>query len=242
MVGTSIPENQSIEFDRKSEFLAIKTSQDLATFLETDDKKLNFLLYKVKERYDRFEIPKKSGGTRIILSPIPPLKKIQEKLKCALDKIYNPSRVVHGYVCGKSVVSNARKHSGRKYLLNIDLKDFFPSINFGRIYGLFKAYPFNFPEKIAMLIAQICTYEDQLPQGAPTSPVLSNMICKRLDKDLEKLSKIVKVTYTRYVDDISFSWDEKECIEKLQITDSSISFHGPIKDIIEKNEKTDIYY
>lgn len=235
MVGTPLPVQQNLEFDKKTAFLAITTSEELALFLGIENKKLNFLLYKVKTKYVQFEIPKKSGGKRKILSPIPPLKNIQEKLKDVLSEIYKPSRAVHGYVAGKSIASNAKKHAGRKYLLNIDLKDFFPSINFGRIYGLFKAYPFQFPEKVAMQLAQICSYENQLPQGAPTSPVISNMVCKKLDRDLEKLSKIIKVTYTRYADDLSFSWNEKENTGKLLNASSSVVFDGPIKDVIEKN-------
>lgn len=235
MVGISPSVQQNLEFDKKSAFLSITTSEELASFFNIDNKKLNFLLYKIRTKYIQFEIPKKSGGTRKILSPIPPLKNIQDKLKNVLDEIYNPSRVVHGYVDDKSIVSNAKKHAGRKYLLNVDLKDFFPSVNFGRIYGLFKAYPFKFPEKIAMQLAQICTYENQLPQGAPTSPVISNMICKRLDRDLEKLSKLLKVTYTRYADDLSFSWNEKETAEKILSAASSVVFDGPIKEVIEKN-------
>jgi len=237
MVGIPISAESVAPITQDSKgFLSIKTADELAGFLEIDIKKLNFLLYKVKLKYTQFEIPKKSTGTRKISAPILPLKSIQNKLKKVLDEIYRPTRATHGYISSKSIATNAAKHTSRKYLLNIDLKDFFPSINFGRVYGLLKSYPFHFPEKVAMLLAQICTNDNQLPQGAPTSPILSNMICRKLDKDLIRLSKALKVQYTRYADDLSFSWDNKETIGKLVVSKNGITIASDqLKGIIEKN-------
>lgn len=96
---------------------------------------------------------------------------------------------MHGFAKGKSIRSNARVHLHKRWLVNIDLKDFFPSIHFGHIFGIFKAEPFNFPERLAREIANLCSFNNSLPQRAPTSPVLSNFVCRRLDNELYKLAK-----------------------------------------------------
>jgi retron-type reverse transcriptase len=235
MVGTS-PHQAILQFDNKSAFLSIRTDTELALYLDIDLNKLNYLLYKATDKYIQFEIPKKNGGTRKIQSPSSLLKKLQNKIKAALVEIYAPTKAAHGYLSNRSIVTNAEKHANKAYLLNVDLKDFFPSINFGRVYGLFKAYPFNFPEKVATKVAQICTHENQLPQGAPTSPILSNMICRRMDKDLEKFCKKLKVRYTRYADDLSFSWDASAACEELLESKIGAPIVGiQLREIIKKN-------
>ena len=93
--------------------------------------------------------------------------------------------------------------------LNIDLENFFPSISRNRIAGLFRSKPFNFSKDIAKDLANICTYNNHLPQGAPTSPILSNMICRKMDNELQNLAKAFRCTYTRYADDITFSTMKK---------------------------------
>lgn len=93
----------------------------------------------------------------------------------------------------------------REWVLNLDLKNFFPSITFPRVIGLFKKKPYEIPSPAATVLAQICCFEDKLPQGAPTSPIVSNMICAKLDNELYRLARKYKCRYTRYADDISFS-------------------------------------
>ena len=82
---------------------------------------------------------------------------------------------------------NAEKHVARRWVFNVDLENFFPSINFGRVRGLFLAKPYGLPNQVATTLAQLCCYENQIPQGAPTSPVVSNMICRGLDYELAQL-------------------------------------------------------
>lgn len=106
---------------------------------------------------------------------------------------------------GKNIKSNALNHVRKGTVINIDLKDFFPSINFGRVRGLFKSYPFNFDDTISTTLAQICCYKNILPQGAPTSPIISNFICRKLDNKILDLSRKGRFEYTRYADDITFS-------------------------------------
>lgn len=170
-------------------------------------------------RYTQFKVKKKSGGFRLITSPrnrsfMMMLSALNELLK----SLYTPSDYAMGFAEGRSVVSNANIHKGQNYVFNIDLKDFFPSIEQPRVWKRLQLTPFNFPEKIASLIAGMCSmketraYEDGrqetffvLPQGAPTSPIITNMICDTLDRRLAGLAKRFGLHYSRYADDITFS-------------------------------------
>jgi RNA-directed DNA polymerase len=156
-------------------------------------------------RYKRFSIPKKRGGNRIILEPTPNLKIIQQKLLQVLYAVYEPKSSVHGFISEKSIVTNAEQHVRKRYVLNVDLQNFFPSIHFGRVRGMFMAYPYNLNDAVATVLAQICSLPNCLPQGAPTSPIISNMICAKMDSQLQKLAKEHRCYYTRYADDLTFS-------------------------------------
>ncbi len=135
-----------------------------------------------------------------------------------LKAMYTPSDYAMGFAEGRSVVSNANIHKGQNYVFNIDLKDFFPSIEQPRVWKRLQLAPFNFPEKIASLIAGMCSMKETrsfddghqetfyvLPQGAPTSPIITNMICDTLDRRLAGLAKRFGLHYSRYADDITFS-------------------------------------
>ncbi|QRO31787.1 reverse transcriptase domain-containing protein [Chromobacterium violaceum] len=158
-------------------------------------------------KYQTFHIKKKNGTDRVIHSPSYKVKQLQyiviEKI---LKETIVPRPSVHGFVKDRSIVSNAKLHVGKRHVFNVDLKDFFPSINFHRVKGLFRGKPFNFANNIAVCLAQICCYKTKLPQGAPTSPILSNIICRGLDRELQVLAKNSHATYTRYCDDITFSF------------------------------------
>jgi Reverse transcriptase (RNA-dependent DNA polymerase). len=130
---------------------------------------------------------------------------LQQGLLHRLEEIYVPRVSVHGFTFGRSIVTNARRHVGCRWLLNIDLHDFFPSIHIGRIIGLFRAPPFNCQKEAAITLAQICTLNGRLPQGGPTSPIISNMICFKMDREILEFAKAHRCTYTRYADDITIS-------------------------------------
>ncbi|MBI4783945.1 MAG: RNA-directed DNA polymerase [Oscillatoriophycideae cyanobacterium NC_groundwater_1537_Pr4_S-0.65um_50_18] len=203
-------ENLSLLLERSCEdlcedFHSLKTPRDVAALLDVPYKRFVYHLYKEENRYTSFEIPKKSGDRRTISAPVIGLKIIQRKLSQVLYCVYNPKPSVHGFVPAKSILTNALPHVKKRYVLNADLKDFFPSINFGRVRGLFMAAPYGLSPEVATVLAQICCYEGKLPQGAPTSPVVSNMICARMDRQLQHLAKEYRSTYTRYADDITFS-------------------------------------
>lgn len=169
---------------------------------------LEKLLYP-RPSYRAFLIPKKDGGLRAIHSPRLHLKIIQKKLLEYLERVGNPPKAsAHGFCKDRSIVTNAAKHSlaRTRFILNIDLENFFPSINFFRVRGLLLAPPFGLSYPVASLVAHICTYQNELPQGAPTSPYISNQIARSLDRDLMNLAMRHRATYTRYVDDITFSF------------------------------------
>lgn len=192
---------------KRERFFALKNPRDVADLLEVPYSLLIYIIYKSDSasRYKHFTIPKRSGGTRAIMSPNKSLKILQGKLNSVLATVYKPKPAAHGFVQARSIVTNAKPHCGQRLVLNIDLKDFFPTINFGRVRGLFIAKPYGLPAAAATVLAQLCCYNNQLPQGAPTSPTISNMICSRLDTQLELLAERHKCAYTRYADDITFS-------------------------------------
>lgn len=198
-------------------FYSLKSGRDVARLLEIPYGDLVYYLYIIpyKSRYTTFEIPKKLGGNRIISTPATSLKLIQKKLNQVLQCVYQVKPSVHGFVKNKNIVTNAKAHVGKRYVLNFDLKDFFVSINFGRVRGMFMALPYALNPEVATVIAQICCHNNQLPQGAPTSPIVSNMLCAKLDSQFQKLAKKYRFTYTRYADDITFSTTRPNLPEEI---------------------------
>lgn len=171
-----------------------------------------------KGRFVTFAILKKSGGIRNIAAPSNGLKMLQTYLNVILGSLYTPSSHVMGFVKGRSVITNASRHLNQNYVFNIDLKDFFSSIPQARVWKRLQLPPFSFPQEIANVIAGLCCIEmivqDEqgqvrtkyvLPQGAPTSPVITNMICDTLDRRLSGLAARFGLNFSRYADDITFS-------------------------------------
>lgn len=196
----------------RTKFNALKTPQNIVDLLEISLERLYYHIYIVPEsaRYTTFDIPKRRGGVRTISAPVTALKIIQSKLNIILLQVYSPKPSVHSFLIGKSILSNAQVHVGRRNVLNIDLKDFFPSINFGRVRGLFMGIPYKLDSRVATILAQICCFNNELPQGAPTSPIVTNMICAKMDSQLMQLAKANRSDYTRYSDDITFSTNLRE--------------------------------
>ncbi|MBI2744899.1 MAG: trypsin-like peptidase domain-containing protein [Burkholderiales bacterium] len=164
-------------------------------------------------RYRAFIIAKRNGSPRIIHEPKRQLKEFQLKLLSFMEsQVTQIKPCVHGFVKGRSIVSNAERHLETQphHLLNLDLEDFFPSISFYRVRGVFKKAPFGLSHEVATVLAQLCTYSNSLPQGAPTSPMLSNLVCRSLDRDLTALARRHRATYTRYADDLTFSFTVRD--------------------------------
>lgn len=155
--------------------------------------------------YREFEIPKRSGGKRTISAPYPALLDCQTWIyQNILTKIKIHSSA-HGFTFNRSIISNSKIHVGQNHFLKIDLKDFFPSITINQVITIFKSL--GYTHKVSFYLASICCCGDVLPQGAPTSPMLSNIVAISLDNRLMKYSKKFCLKYTRYADDLAFSGD-----------------------------------
>lgn len=224
----------------KTDLSHITTYAEVAAFFGLSYPQLTKLIYKTGEHYKyvTFKLPKKTGGYRIIKSPCRDLKAIQTTLKDALYAVCPARPSAHGFALDKSIVSNASMHLDKSYVFNVDLVDFFGTIHFGRVRNLFMARPLCFPKNIATILAHICCSENRLPQGAPTSPIVSNMIAWKLDGQLQRLAKSAHATYTRYADDITFSFT----CGKKRLPDSIVRFSDDIplpgetlRQIIEEN-------
>lgn len=187
------------------DFANIKSPEELASYLRLPLGQLRFHAKNAFRYYREFKIKKRSGGERTIHAPNDPLKSIQKRLASGLSTTYKPRHSVRGFTPNQSILTNASPHVGKSLVLNLDLEDFFQSIHRGRIVGSLMAKPFELPKSTASLIADICCLGNKLPQGAPTSPVLSNIVCWNLDRDLERLAFQYRCYYTRYADDITFS-------------------------------------
>jgi len=190
-------------------------------------------------RYREFEIRKRNGSSRKITAPDSGIKLIQRQLSQILLGIYPAKACVHGFVSKKSILSNARVHSRSRFVISIDLEGFFPSINFGRVQGIFKSHPFSFNDIISTTLAQICCHKGLLPQGAPTSPIISNYVCRRMDNLLMRLATSNKCRYSRYADDITISTNLRAIPEAIGVLENGKFVLGnEIRTIITSNNFT----
>ena len=192
------------------------TLHDVAALLNFKPKALAYILYRKipAAKYRTFVLQKASGGTRVIHAPTDDLKLLQRNLSDLLQDCTAElnatngwkDQIAHGFKRDRSIVSNACRHRGRRWVFNLDLADFFGSINFGRVRGFFIVNKhFSLHPKVATVLAQIACNDNALPQGSPCSPVLSNLIAHILDIRLLQLAQKAGCTYTRYADDLTFS-------------------------------------
>ena len=217
--------------------------KELAGIVRFEPKKLSYILYKIpeKDKYQPFKIPKKTGGERHIQAPRPELKTLQKRVKNILyiccDELEksNIKTLSHGFKKKYSIHTNAGIHKNRRYVLNFDIKDFFPSINFGRVRGYFiKNKDFELNEKTATVIAQIACHDNQLPQGSPCSPVISNLIAHLLDMRLVQIAKKYKLSYSRYADDITLSTHKKTFPKEVAFQNLEDPENWRLGDIVKK--------
>ena len=221
-VFTMFQLNKNISYhNRKTE-----SDKTVATFNFEELESLGAKVY--GRRYQTFKIRKKSGSFRTIHAPNSGLKAILKCLNFVFQSIHTPHKNAMGFVPGKSIVDNARKHEDQNYVYNLDLKDFFPSVDQARVRGRLMVAPFHLNstderKKLCSIIAILCCNrmeverwdaeenkwvirtENVLPQGAPTSPTVTNIICERMDIQLTKLAASYNCKYSRYADDITFS-------------------------------------
>lgn len=208
----------------------------IASLLGVKAGMLSFQLYKKPKEglYKKFEIPKRHGGTREILAPEKDLKLLQHRLSDLLQDCLGDIDVAnghhedethqgvsHGFKRHHTIMTNGRAHVTRRYVFNVDLHDFFGSINFGRVRGFFiKNKNFQLHTSVATVIAQIACHDNKLPQGSPCSPVISNLIGHSLDMLLVQLAASTGATYTRYADDLTFSTNKQDFPSSIAVKTS----------------------
>jgi len=213
----------------------IKTDEFGTTKYQVSESQLrHFSIVKiVPNRYKTFQIRKKSGGLREINAPCYQLSILLYLINILLKAIYTPKSCVTGFAEGRSIVMNASMHTGHHYVFNIDLENFFPSIPQARVWARLQLDPFNFSTEVASVVAGLCCHtnaegtQNVLPQGAATSPLLTNAICDKLDRRMLGVARKFGLHYSRYADDMTFS-----SMHNVYQEDSE--FRNEIKRIIEE--------
>ena len=224
--------------DIEAAFHALRNPRDVAALLEVEYSHLTYLVYRSDpaSRYRSFSIPKRKGGARKILVPNNSLGLLQKKLNTALQLVYRPRGCVQAYVADHNILTNALHHVGRRNVLTVDLENFFGAINYGRVRGMFMGKPYALPQDVATLLAAICCHDNELPQGAPTSSTVSNMICARLDGELRRLSADYRCAYSRYADDLAFSFWKTRVPGALAVKADGVTSVGPeLEQIVTSN-------
>ena len=231
---TYLGENVSLGLQNIENDVALLTQQGLPIFkdaaafamaMRTTVGEIRWLAYSRNvsqtTHYQRFTMPKKTGGERIISAPMPRLKAVQHWILGHILEKVSVHEAAHGFMPKKSIVSNAIPHLALEVVINLDMKNFFPTITYARVKGVFRKLGYS--QHISTLLALICTESDvlqteldgekwyigngerYLPQGAPTSPMITNILCRKLDARLTGLAKKHDFSYTRYADDMTFS-------------------------------------
>lgn len=259
----------SDEVKLKSQNLPVLNSaKDIAKAMNISVGELRFLSFSRKNskisHYKRFKVTKKSGGYRLISAPMPRLKKAQHFI---LENILNKVQVhtkAHGCVVGKSIVSNSEPHVNKAVVINQDLQNFFPSITYKRIKGVFKSLGYS--EQVAVIFSLLCSEpkildvsllgenyfaqrgERFLPQGSPCSPAITNILCRKMDFRLDGLADKYGFTYSRYVDDITFSAN-KEQFSKISailkyskkiVKEENFRLHPEKLRIMKRNQRQEV--
>lgn len=241
-------------------------SKALAGAIGISLNELRFLCFQKEvsqvNHYQQFEIPKKTGGVRRISAPMPRLKRAQYWL---LDNVLNKVKIhdaAHGFVTGRSILSNALPHVKQSVVINLDLENFFPTISYRRVKGMYQQLGYS--ETIATLMALLSTepetesvdmddeiwYVQQgerfLPQGAPTSPAITNIICRRLDSRLSAMAAKLGFNYSRYADDMTFSSHKTDGVQQLLwrckqiIKDEGFIIHPDKTRIMRSHQKQEV--
>lgn len=191
--------------------------------------------------YKAYKIPKHNGGMRIIHEPMPNLKEIQtwilEHILLSPGVLNDMPVVATAFIPQRSIIDNASRHVNKRTVICMDLKDFFPSVRWIQVYAVFNGLGYG--RDVAGMLAHLCTLDGSLPQGAPTSPMLSNLVLKRTDGMIYAYCHKKGITYTRYADDLTFSSDRHFEYGQLM---------GYVKMVIENarftinNEKTKVFH
>ncbi len=215
---------------RALEFCAIKKQKKMAELLGSNKKTLIEILQNAQ--YQTFTIPKADGGQRVIDTPCEALKGIQRTLQDYLQAVYYQirPRCVHGAIITaadenkpRNLLTNAKAHVGKKHFLHIDFKNFFHTVKKEQVATMFASKPFNFPSKIVFLLTELVCYQKRLPMGTSTSGIVANLCLLELDQQLQDLASKNGWTYTRFIDDVTFSSKNKFTAPQKEAIRSAIS-------------------
>lgn len=179
----------------------------LAAFLGIDPVSLANLVPQAGRMYIEIPLKKKDGTPRPIRAPLEDLKKVQRAILDRLITLVPLPKCAYGFSAGKGIVENARLHAANPYVLNVDIKDFFPSVHYSRVGSLFRKWGAS--EKIAQELTALTTYDYALPQGAPSSPYIAGLVLEELDRRVTNLCAKNRLIYSRYFDDITISGSER---------------------------------
>ncbi len=181
----------------------IQSIEDFAREIRLSEPFIKYLAFRSEHLYKVYKLSKRSGGAREIAQPSRDLKAVQGWiLRNILDKLAS-SEHSKGFERGGSILENASAHVGSSFILSMDLEDFFPTITGRQVFGIFDSIGYS--RAIGHILANLCLYNGRLPQGAPTSPKLANLICARLDARINGYAGPKGIVYTRYADDITLS-------------------------------------
>lgn len=227
----------------KNNVPVIYNLEHFSLLIGIDKKLLSSVIFSNKEHlYKTIKIPKKVKGYRELSVPISTLKYIQKWiLKNILEEIPS-SQYVTGFEKKMSIMENAKRHLNKECVINIDLKDFFPSITNQMVYNIF--YSLGYTKEMSNMLTTLCTFNKVIPQGAPTSPKLSNLCCRQLDKRIGKLCQKYEATYSRYADDITISGKKniKNIVKfvKLIIEDEKFQLNDNKTRILYKGQRQEV--
>lgn len=194
------------EFVERTNLPYIGSALHLATYLGISDSLVRQILHKPEYHYRSFQLLKRNGGKRTIRSPKTYLKVIHWWILDNILSRVSLSDFAHGFVRGRDYVSNATCHVGKKHVLNVDIREFFPSISRKRVDYMYRTLGYS--HEASKLLSGLCTLHGCAPMGAPTSPAIGNIILRELDEKLHDLAREQGMVFSRYADDLTFSSQE----------------------------------
>lgn len=195
-----------------NKFIADCIAQDIPPIFELEHlsqlvgvniDELTSMIFGTESFYREFRIRKRSGGSRKISAPYPSLLRVQRWIKEEILEKFDLSICATGYTKQGGIIENAKRHCNRDVLVKLDIVDFFPAIELDRVVHLF--VQMGYPRNVSFFLARLCTLKGSLPQGAATSPAISNLICRKMDDFFYEYCRTNRLRYTRYSDDICIS-------------------------------------
>jgi retron-type reverse transcriptase len=203
---------------------AIFTVRHFAEQVDMHRSTLGRMCCRQSEYYAHFEIPKADGTSRGIASPRSAMRRAQRWIQHRVLRRVAPHLAAHGFVPGRSIVTHAQAHVGKSVVVRLDIENFFPSVSFRRVRQLFEAI--GYPSTVAASLANLCTLDGKLPQGAITSPDVSNLVLRNLDRRLSGLGADRGFGYTRYADDLTFSSNDRRLTSLLPFFKQIVAEEG----------------